>query len=405
MPARFWTLRRMPLRILIAPDKFKGTLSAPDAAEAIARGWRRARPDDELDLLPLSDGGDGFGETMRRLLGASAQQARTTDAAHRPCVAKWWWEPGRRTAIIESAAVIGLAMLPPGKFHPFELDTFGLGAVLRAAAAKEARRCLVGIGGSATNDGGFGVARAMGWRFFDKAGSEISRWSGLACLAGAREPARRRWFGELVVAVDVRNPLLGARGATRIYGPQKGLRPQDFECAERCLGRLARVLRRQSGRDLSRHPGAGAAGGLGFGLSALLGARLTPGFELFAGLAGLEQRLLDADCVITGEGAIDHSTLMGKGVGELARRCRRLRRPCLALGGTVKATTADLRLFSAVHALTELTSQAAAKQQAGFWLERLSERTARRFAPCPGVAGSRLRHQFNSGARRPVSFR
>src|SRR5256885_15462697 len=132
----------MPLKVLIVPDKFKGTLTAHAASEAIAHGWRGARPHDHLDLLPMSDGGDGFGQVISRLLDANPQSVRTVDAAHRPCRAQWWWEPHSKTAIIESAKVIGLAQLPPKNFHPFDLDTFGLGAALRAAAAKWARRCL-----------------------------------------------------------------------------------------------------------------------------------------------------------------------------------------------------------------------------------------------------------------------
>ena len=149
----------MPLKVLIIPDKFKGTLTAREAAETIARGWRKIRPEDTLELLPMSDGGDGFGEVMGKLINARIQTTPTVDAAHRPCQSQWWWEPKTKTAIIESARVIGLAMLPPGKFHPFALDTFGLGKVIQAAARKGAKRCLVGIGGSATNDGGFGMAR------------------------------------------------------------------------------------------------------------------------------------------------------------------------------------------------------------------------------------------------------
>jgi glycerate 2-kinase len=154
-----WTLGA--LNVLIIPDKFKGTLSAGAAADAIARGWGRARPGDALDLRPMTDGGDGFGEVMGQLLGARLQRAETVNAAHRKCQARWWWEPRTKTAVLESAAVIGLAMLLPNQSHPFELDTFGLGPVLAAAARKGAKRCLVGIGGSATNDGGFGVARAL----------------------------------------------------------------------------------------------------------------------------------------------------------------------------------------------------------------------------------------------------
>src|SRR5690349_13839430 len=258
----------MSLRVLVIPDKFKGTLTAAAAAEAIQRGWSKVRPEDHVSILPMSDGGEGFGEVMSALLGARRQRIRTVDAAHHPCLASWWWAAKRGTAIIETASVIGLAMLPPKRFHPFKLDTFGLGALFRAAKRKGAKHGLVGIGGSATNDAGFGLARALGWEFFDRKGRAIRRWLELPSLAAIRPPQRRRWFDELVVAVDVQNPLLGRRGATRIYGPQKGLRPRDFPKAERCLYRLKTVWKTESGGDLSRVPGSGAAGGLGFGLMA-----------------------------------------------------------------------------------------------------------------------------------------
>ncbi len=364
----------MSLNVLIVPDKFKGTLTAPAAAAAIARGWRKSRPEDVLELLPMSDGGDGFGEAISGLLHAKVQIIKTVDAAHRPCGACWWWEPNSKTAIIESANVIGLAQLPVKKFHPFELDTFGLGAVMRAAAARGARRCLIGIGGSATNDGGFGVARALGWEFLDNAGKPITSWTGLGALARLQPPRRRRWFEELIVAVDVQNPLLGRRGCTRIYGPQKGLRPEDFPLAERCLRRLAKVVSEQLQNSCAKEPGAGAAGGLGFGLRCFAGARLQSGFDLFARQAELTRRLRWADLVITGEGAIDPSTLMGKGVGEIAERCRRLKIPCLGLAGVVlTSSNAKKNRFTQQRGLTELTTVEKAKGKAAFWLERLAE--------------------------------
>jgi len=364
------------MHVLIIPDKFKGTLTAAAAAEAIARGWRRARAGDLLSLLPMSDGGDGFGEVTSALLKARPQRVKTIDAAHRPRVARWWWEPRTRTAIIESAAVIGLAMLPPRRFHPFQLDTQGLGAVVRAAAKRGARRCLMGIGGSATNDGGFGLARALGWEFLDREGEPIEQWTGLSQLVRIRAPQRRHWFDAFVVATDVRNRLLGRRGATRVYGPQKGLCPRNFTLAERCVGRLARVVRKQFGRDFAREPGAGAAGGLGFGLLAFLGAELQPGFDLFARQSALERHLRAADLVITGEGAIDRSTLMGKGVGQIAERCRQLRIPCIGLAGVLGAGPKAGALFAQAHALTELTSLAEAKAKPAYWLERLARQVA-----------------------------
>ena len=367
----------MPLHVLIIPDKFKGTLTAAEAAEAIARGWRSERPGDSLDLLPMSDGGDGFGEVTSALVKARIQYVKTVDAAHRPCVARWWWEPRRRIAIIESAAVIGLAMLPPKQFHPFQLDTLGLGAVVRAAMKRGARRCLLGIGGSATNDGGFGLARALGWEFLERSGKSIEQWTDLIRLERIRAPRRRRWFSSLVVATDVHNRLLGARGASRVYGPQKGLRLQDFALAERCLNRLARVVQRELGHDFACEPGAGAAGGLGFGLMAFLKAEMQPGFGLIARQASLERRLGAADLVITGEGAIDRSTLMGKGVGQVGRRCRELKIPCIGLAGMMDISAGKGAGFTQVRALTEITSVAQAKARPACWLERLAQRVAR----------------------------
>jgi len=367
------------VKLLIVPDKFKGTLTAAAAANAIAVGWRAIRRHDSLALLPMTDGGDGFGDVMCHLLGARIRTAKTADAAHRPCLAKWYWEPARKIAVIESANVIGLAMLPPACFHPFELDTTGLGRLIRLVANCRPRRCWLGIGGSATNDGGFGMARALGWRFLDHEGNAIENWTGLHGLELIIPPKRRKWFDQLLVAVDVKNLLLGDRGATRIYGPQKGLREEDFQLAEACLSRLAAVACRSLNPGAARIAGAGAAGGLGFGLKVFAGAELTPGFELFARASRLGARVRAADLVITGEGAIDHSTIMGKGVGEIARLCRKLRKPCIGLGGTAERSNRVAACFTKLLALDEITSLQQAKAEAANWLAKLAERAAREY--------------------------
>ena len=364
------------LRVLIAPDKFKGTLSAADAAKAIAQGWRRTRPKDALELMSITDGGDGFGQVMASLLKARPRRISTIDAAHRPCKSTWWFEPKTKTAILESARVIGLAMLPPKKFNPFELDTFGLGAVVNAARAAGARQCLVGIGGSATNDGGFGLARSLGWQFMDSKNRFIERWTDLSRLARILPPKRRKWFNSIRVAVDVQNPLLGAKGATRVYGPQKGLRPADFSRAESCLERLARVCTDQFECQFAKMKGAGAAGGLGFGLMMFLNARLEPGFEGLARLASIDKQVASADLVITGEGAIDATTFMGKAAGQLAQRCRKLGVPCLALAGVAHETAQTRANLIQLRALTELTSVRQAQSKAAFWLQRLASSVA-----------------------------
>ena len=367
----------MPLNVLIVPDKFKGTLTAPEAADAIARGWRTVRPQDQLESLPMSDGGDGFGEVLSRLLGSERRQAKTEDAAHRPIHADWWWNASTRTAIVESARVIGLAMLPPGRFTPIDLDTYGLGVLIRAAADEGARRCLVGVGGSATNDGGFGLARALGWQFLSANRTPITRWTDLADLFSVRPPEQPILFDDLTVAVDVRNPLLGPEGCSRVYGPQKGL--VDFALAERALGRLAAVMAERVHVSHGIEPGAGAAGGLGFGFLAFLGARLEMGIDVFTRYAMLEDRVRSAQLVITGEGAIDDQSLMGKGVGEIAALCQRLKVPCIGIAGSISGSTRAQNLFRASYSLTDLTDQAAALRDAAPWLERAAAQAAGRW--------------------------
>jgi len=369
------------MRVLVAPDKFKGTLTAVEATEAIAAGWLSERRGDEVVGFPISDGGDGFGELLGHHLQAEERRVRTVDASGRALEAVWWWVPSRRMAMVESARVIGLAMLPPGRYHPFELDTFGLGAVLRAVAEARPRLCLIGIGGSATNDAGFGLARALGWRFFDGANRPIERWIDLAGLAAIRPPDRTDPGFPVRVAVDVRNPLLGGAGATRVYGPQKGIRPEDVAPAEACHRALARFM--TAGRAAKTEPaklsGAGAAGGLGFGLHVFLGAKLTPGFELFAQLTGLKRALRRFDLVLTGEGCLDATSVrMGKGVGQLALMCRAADVPCVGLAGKVEGMGKSVRPFEMVRSMTpDLTPPANALRQPAFWLEQLAARVAR----------------------------
>src|SRR5438445_680027 len=375
----------MPLNVLIVTDKFKGTLTAQTAAELIALGWREARPQDSLDLLPMSDGGDGFGEVLVRLLKLEERMIATLDAAHTPLQAKWWWDPKTRTAIIESAGIIGLALLPTEKFHPFDLDTFGLGAALQAAADMNATQCLMGIGGSATNDGGFGVARSLGWQFLDEHEQPIEQWRRLISLQRICPPVAQKKLPELLVAVDVPHPLLGPTGASRIYGPQKGLRPEDFAHAEKCLGQLAEVVKRDLHLDVEAETGTGAAGGLGFGLRCFFNARFESGFEIFARYARLPERIRTAQLVITGEGAIDASTLIGKGVGEIAKLCQQAGVPCIGLAGTLRHSElmeqAREQYFTQVFGMSPgLTTPERAVRDPGFWLPRLASEVARKWS-------------------------
>ena len=368
----------MKLKVLIVPDKFKCTLSSQKVAQAIAAGWHQARPGDQLELLPMCDGGDGFGEVMATLTGAKRRSALTVNALHARCLSPWWHDPESNAAIIEAAQSIGLAMLAPDRPHPFQLDTRGLGLVLARVARQGVRRCLVGLGGSATNDGGFGMARALGWEFLDRRRKPIQSWTDLSSIVYLRPPPLARQFEEIIIATDVKNPLLGPSGATRIYGPQKGLSPSDLPIAEGALRQLARVVGETLGEDFAKRPGAGSAGGLGFACLAFLGAQAATGFEIFAQYSQLKRRLKSVDLVLTGEGQLDASTLMGKGVGSLAQLCRQEGIPCLGFAGTIHPPAPKkFRLFSRVFALTDLTTLDQAKSQPAKWLERLAADAAR----------------------------
>ena len=327
----------------------------------------------------MSDGGEGFGRIVGALMGAATRRAATCDAAGRPVRARWWWEPRSRTAVVESAEVVGLARLPAGRFHPFDLDTAGLAGVLAAVARMAPRRTLVGVGGSATNDGGFGLARALGWRFLSRTGSGIRRWTELGDCSHVEPPCRRPRLGRLSVAVDVRNPLLGARGCTRVSGPQKGIRPEEFDGAETALGQLSRVMGERDGRTLAAVPGAGAAGGLGFGLMAFLGAEPETGFAHFSRAAGLPERIRQADLVITGEGRLDVQSLMGKGIGELARLSREAGVPVVVICGSTGRECRGRGIFTRTYSLSEVTSRENALARPRYWLARTAERAGREF--------------------------
>jgi glycerate 2-kinase len=362
-------------RILIAPDKFKGTLSADSVACAIAAGWRQCRPLDKLDLLPVSDGGDGFGAIVGGRVFARRVCLRTKDAAHRPRSVIWWWASESRTAIIESATVVGMCLFGAKRVHPFELDTFGLAALLRDAARRNARECIIGLGGSATNDAGFGLARGMGWKFLNQDDKPLQYWWQLQSLAKIIPP-KIIWRIPITAASDVNNRLLGSRGCCRVYGPQKGLTSEDVKHAEKCLTRLAIIYHKQFNRDPARILGSGAAGGLGFGLVAFTSAKIVSGFDILAKFTDLEAHVRDADLVITGEGRLDAQSHMGKAVGQLAHRCRKWGIPCVGFAGTIQKTPRHKKMFSLTAALTDIVSHKNALARPEIGLKKLARRTA-----------------------------
>ena len=370
-------------KILIAPDKFKGTLSATEAAKAIASGWQAARPDDELIQLPISDGGEGFGSLMAKALNGTETLIPAVDVFGQKKTVPLWLTP-QGTALIESANLIGLVLIPQPQRDPLTLDSARLGAALKSDTLTRCRHCIIGIGGSATNDGGFGVARKLGWQFRNETGQEIEWWLDLTSLKTITEPKgghlRADNLDSVTVAVDVQNPLLGPEGCTHVYGPQKGLKEEDLPRAEAALARLAEVWKSRTGEDAASLAGAGAAGGLGFGLHCFAGAKIRSGFEVFAEAVDLTAKLEEADVVITGEGAMDHQSIMGKGVGELAKLAQINGCRCLGLAGHLDRHSGLEAHFEQCHALTEITSRSEAEQNAAHWLEKLSTEAAKNFS-------------------------
>jgi len=322
--------------IAIAPDSFKGTLSADAAAKAIAAGLRRALPQARLRLIPMADGGEGTMDAVVAAAHGSWRRCRVYDPLGRRITARYGAFAGGRRVIIEMAAAAGLPLLKPDERNPLATSTCGVGELLRHALDRGARQVALGIGGSATNDGGTGLARALGARFLDRRSRELPPGGGsLTALTridlSALDPRLRRVT--LEVACDVTNPLCGPRGASAVYGPQKGAMPAMVRRLDAGLRRLAEVTRRDLGLDVAATPGAGAAGGLGFGLLAFCGARLRRGVELVADAVRLEQKLAGCDLVITGEGRMDAQTINGKTPMGVAAVAQRVGVPVIALCG------------------------------------------------------------------------
>lgn len=320
------------MRIVVAPDKLKGCLSAGAAAGALARGVRRARPDAEVVELPIADGGEGTLAALLAARGGEAREAQVTGPLGEPVVARWGLFPDG-TALVESAEAIGLWRVPPERRDPLRATSRGVGELIRAALGSGARRITVALGGSATVDGGAGMFQGLGARLLDAGGREPGPGGG-ALESLARIDAGPLDVVELVAACDVDAPLLGPHGAARAYGPQKGADPPAVEGLERGLARWAELLARDLGRAVADLPGAGAAGGLGAGLAAL-GARLVPGADFVLDALELERRLAGTALVVTAEGALDATTLRGKATWAVCRRARRAGVPCVAVGGRI----------------------------------------------------------------------
>lgn len=363
------------MRFVAAPNAFKGSLGAPEAASAMARGIRAVFPGAEVLEVPVADGGDGTVAALVAAQRGRLESVAVEDPLGRPVTAAFGLVDGGRTAVVELASASGLALLGPDDRDPRRTSTYGFGQLLEAARAAGARRIIAGIGGSATNDGGAGMAQALGFRLLDAGGAELERGgAALAALAridaSAVDPGWREVAVE--VATDVTNPLCGPQGATAVYGPQKGATPEMITELDTALANLARALSSDLGREVASLPGAGAAGGVGAGLAGFLDARLVSGAQLVVEAAGLDAALAGAHCVFTGEGRADGQTAFGKAPAEVARRALSAGVPVVLLAGSLGEGWADL-LAAGVTAVLPLGEGPATLGD----LERATERVCR----------------------------
>ena len=369
-------------RVLVAPQAFKGSLDAVLVAAAIAAGLRRVWPDATIDELPLADGGEGTVRALVRATGGTLHTATTHDPLGREISAEWGTLGDGKTAVVEMAAASGLPLLHDDERDPRVTSTRGTGELILEAAASGAHTIIIGIGGSATNDGGAGMARAIGYRFLDTDGRDLPE--GGAALARLHH-LEGQTDGRLVrpaieVACDVRNPLLGELGASAVFGPQKGATPEMIRELDQALGRFADVVEGFVGRGIRDIPGAGAAGGLGAGLLAFLDARLRSGAEIVLEAARFDARVAEVDLVITGEGRVDAQSAYGKLTQAVSEAAQRAHVPVAAVAG---GTAAGYEALFAVglDALELITDRpmplADAMAQARGLVEGAAERLAR----------------------------
>ena len=371
------------MKIVIAPQAFKGSLSAPEAARAIDEGIRRVLPQAETVTVPVADGGDGTLEALVDSTGGRTVTSEVTGPMGGNVQAQWGALGDGQTAVIEMARAVGLVLVPPEKRSPLQATTYGVGELIRHALDNGFRKLIIGIGGSATNDGGAGMAQALGARLLDKAGKELP--FGGSTLVHLEKIDVSNMVPQLkecqvMVASDVTNPLIGKEGASAVYGPQKGASPEMVAQLDRALAHFASIIHRDLGIDIADIPGAGAAGGLGGGLIAFLKAQLRPGAEIVLEAVKLDEHLQGAHLVITGEGCLDYQTVYNKAPIAVARHAKALGIPVVALCGSLGEGHQEVRQhgIDAAFAIISLPmSLEEAQQDARHLLTELTEEVMR----------------------------
>ena len=367
-------------RIIAAFDSFKGSLTSREAGEAFRRGFMTERPDAEVEVLAIADGGEGMAEAISEGAGGEMVSVVVSDPLGRKIEARYALINGGATAVIAMSSASGLTLLKPEERNPLIASTFGTGELIVDALERGCREIIMGLGGSATNDCGVGMLRALGYRFYDAAGEELCDTISILERVESISTAERHplLMGvKFTAAVDVDNPLYGAQGAAHIFAPQKGASPEMVERLDRALCHYAEVV----DADAAEVAGAGAAGGMGYALHTMLGARMRPGIEIVLALLDFERRAKGVSLVVTGEGSIDAQTLHGKAPAGVLAAAQRLGIPVVALGGRVECESALLAGgFHAVRAITphgQPTKVAMQRETAIANMERAARELAR----------------------------
>ena len=374
------------MKIVIAPDSFKGSLTALQVAEAMEIGLRRVFPDAAIEKVPMADGGEG---TVQSLVDATSGEILTTqvlDPLGNRIDAQYGVLGDGITAVIEMAAASGLTLVPPDKRDPRVTTTYGTGELIRAALAHGCRKLIIGIGGSATNDGGAGMAQALGAKLLTANGEQIQSGGGaLAALSSIDLSELDPRIAETVtvVACDVNNPLTGKQGASQVYGPQKGATPEMIEALDANLAHFDKIVQRDLSKSVGSVPGAGAAGGLGAGLMAFLNASLKSGIDIVTEAAQLSKRFVGADLVITGEGQINFQTVFGKTPVGVANVAKKHNLPVIAIAGSIADNSDgvyDAGIDAMIDIVPEPMSLETAIENATTLIETAAERAGRMVA-------------------------
>lgn len=344
------------MKIVVAPDSFKGALRSPEVAAVIAAGWRSVRKTDEVIEIPLADGGEGTAEALRLATGGTRVKVQAHDALMRPVTAEYSMLGDGETAVFEMATASGIELIARDELDPLRATTYGAGEVMSAALRSGAKKIVAGIGGSATVDGGAGLLQALGVKFFDGSGNLLPPGIGGGALGDVvridASQLPRFPVGGLTVACDVTNPLLGDRGTVAVFGPQKGVTPEIAPQLERNMRHWSEVLIRAGMTERCDAPGDGAAGGLGFAMRAALGAEIRSGAGIVIGLSGFPAAVRGAALVITGEGCSDAQTVCGKLCAVVAERAAESQVPTVLCAGALRGDTSELeKRFSGVFSI------------------------------------------------------